>query len=272
MPTGNVVITGASTGIGRATALHLDTQGYTVFAGVRGDAAGEELRSAASDRLTPLRIDITDDESIKAAAQQVQAAGPALAGLVNNAGVVVAGPIEYLPLEELRRQLEVNLIGHVAMTQAMLPLLRAGRGRIVNLSSIGGRLANPFIGAYVASKFALEGLSDSLRRELRPLGVKVSVVEPGSVATEIWRKGDEEAEQVLDRIPPEGLQVYGEGIAAAQKAASQLAQQAISPEEVAKVIAHALSAGRPKTRYVVGRDARIQASSPLCCPTAPWMR
>jgi len=167
--------------------------------------------------------------------------------------------VEFLPLDDLRRQLEVNLVGHVAMTQAMLPMLREGRGRIVNVSSIGGRVGNPFVGAYVASKFAIEGLTDSLRRELRPLGVGVSVVEPGSVATEIWRKGEDGAQEMLEALPAEGVEVYGEAIADMQRTAAKIAEQAIPPEKVAAAIAHALTARRPKTRYLVGLDARIQA-------------
>ena len=185
---GAVVVTGSSTGIGRACALGLDRAGFAVYAGVRKAEDGDALRAAAP-RLEPLIVDVTDGEAIAAAAERVrEATGGRLAGLVNNAGVAVAAPVEGVALDELRRQLEVNVVGQVAVTQAFLAMIRAARGRIVFMSSIGGRNALPFVSPYNASKHAIEAIGDSLRQEMRPFGVEVSIIEPGSVATPIWDK------------------------------------------------------------------------------------
>jgi NAD(P)-dependent dehydrogenase (short-subunit alcohol dehydrogenase family) len=255
------VVTGASSGIGEASALHLARLGFDVFAGVRKEADGERLETESAGKVTPLSIDVTDQDSIRAAAARVsEAVGErGLAGLVNNAGVAISGPLEFIPIEELRRQLEVNLIGQVAVTQAFLALLRKGRGRIVNVSSIGGRIALPFAGPYAASKFGIEAISDSMRRELRPWGIEVSVIEPGSVATKIWDKGTAKARELSENLPPEGHELYGGAIAKMQKLAAETAARGIPPEEVAKDVAHALTASKPKTRYLVGRDARMRA-------------
>jgi NAD(P)-dependent dehydrogenase (short-subunit alcohol dehydrogenase family) len=257
----SVVVTGASSGIGEASALHLEGLGFHVFAGVRKEADAERLRRESAGNVTPLSIDVTDQQSISAAAAQVeQAVGErGLAGLVNNAGVAISGPLEFIPIEELRRQLEINLVGQVAVTQAFLALLRKGRGRVVNVSSIGGRIALPFAGPYAASKFGIEAVSDSLRRELRPWGIEVSVIEPGSVATRIWEKGTSTARELSAKLPPEGHELYGGAIALMQKAAAETAARGIPPEEVAKDVAHALTASKPKTRYLVGRDAKMRA-------------
>jgi NAD(P)-dependent dehydrogenase (short-subunit alcohol dehydrogenase family) len=262
MATGAVVITGASTGIGRACALHLDSLGFEVFAGVRKPADSESLSARGSERLRPLQLDVTDEKQIEAAAGEVaDAVGDrGLVGLVNNAGIAVAAPLEYIPIDELRRQLEVNVIGQVAVTQAMLPLLRRGKGRVVNIGSIGGRVALPFAGPYAASKFALEALTDSLRRELRTAGVEVSIVRPGGIATPIWDRGIGAAEQIRERMPPEGESVYGKALDATRSAATEIGRNGLPPEAVAKVVEHALTARRPRTRYLVGRDAKIRAA------------
>jgi NAD(P)-dependent dehydrogenase (short-subunit alcohol dehydrogenase family) len=204
---------------------------------------------------------VTDQDSIRAAAGRVtEALGErGLAGLVNNAGVAISGPLEFIPIEELRQQIEINLIGQVAVTQAFLGLIRAGRGRIVNVSSIGGRIALPFAGPYAASKFGIEAVSDSLRRELRPWGIEVSVIEPGSVATKIWDKGTAKARELSENLPAEGVELYGGAIAKMQKLAAETAARGMPPEEVAKDVAHALTAAKPKTRYLVGRDAKMRA-------------
>jgi NAD(P)-dependent dehydrogenase (short-subunit alcohol dehydrogenase family) len=258
---GTVVVTGASSGIGEACTLHLERLGFQVFAGVRNAADGERLRSESSGNVTPISIDVTDQETIRTAAARVaEAAGDGgLAGLVNNAGVAISGPLEFIPIDELRRQLEVNLVGQVAVTQAFLALLRKGRGRVVNISSIGGRIALPFAGPYAASKFGIEAISDSLRRELRPWGIEVSVIEPGSVATKIWEKGTAKARELSENLPPEGLELYGGAIQKMQKLAAETAARGIPPEEVAKDVAHALTSPKPKTRYLVGRDAKMRA-------------
>ncbi len=256
-----VVITGASTGIGEACALRLDRHGWRVFAGVRKEADGERLKQQSSDRLAPITVDVTDQASIQSAAEVVAGAvGEAgLAGLVNNAGITVPGPIEFLPIEELRRQLEVNTIGQIAVTQVFLALIRKGHGRIVNMGSIGGRMATPFIGAYCASKFAMEALTDSLRQELRPWDIGVSIVEPGSIATPIWEKGRAAGDELEERLPQAARDLYGDAIEAFRRAVDKRADAGIPPDEVAKAVEHALTAKRPKTRYLVGMDARLPA-------------
>ena len=257
---GTVVITGCSTGIGRATALQLAKRGHRVFAGVRSRSHAASLE-AESPRIAGLLIDVTDAASIEAAAKQVAAelASAGLAGLVNNAGIALGGALEFLALDELRRQLEVNLIGQVAVTQAFLPLIRRGRGRIVFVSSIGGRIAQPIIGPYNASKFALEAAADALRQELRPSKLHVAVIEPGSIQTAIFEKARPYGEEMLDKLPEEGKRLYADMGRAVIDAFSRIEKQAIPPERVARAIEHALTAPRPKTRYLVGIDARIQA-------------
>src|SRR5918996_79044 len=188
-----VVVTGASTGIGRATALDLVSRGFDVFAGVRREADGDSVAAESSGAVTPVILDVTDAATIDGAALRVtDAVGDGgLRGLVNNAGIAEPAPLEIMPIDALRRQLEVNLVGQVAVTQAFLPLIRAARGRVVNISSVGGRVASPALGAYSASKYAIEALSDAMRMELHPWGIQVSVIEPGSISTEIWRRGYE---------------------------------------------------------------------------------
>lgn len=178
---------------------------------------------------------------------------------MNNAGVAVAVPLEFLPLQEFRRQLEVNVVGQLAVTQALLPNLRRARGRIVNMSSIGGRSALPFLGAYAASKFALEALTDALRVELRPFGIEVSVVEPGSIATSIWARGAETFERIRAGLPPAVDELYGERLTAFRRVAAAAGGRGEPPDEVAKAVEHALTAKHPRTRYLVGRDARRRA-------------
>jgi NAD(P)-dependent dehydrogenase (short-subunit alcohol dehydrogenase family) len=265
---GTVLISGASTGIGRACAEHLDSLGFTVFAGVRKESDADSLRGAGSGRTQPLMLDVTESESIASAMRIVDEASPAgLAGLVNNAGVSVGGPLEFVTIDDWRRQLEVNLIGQVALTQAALPALRKARGRIVNMTSIGGRLASPFLGPYNASKFALEAVTDALRLELRQFGIEVAAVEPGAVATPIWEKGRASAEQATADMPAEALKLYGAGFAAISKFISLGERTGVPPLEVARAVAHALTASRPKTRYVVGRDARIRLAITRLLPT-----
>ncbi len=257
----SVVVTGASSGIGEACALHLDALGYRVFAGVRNQADGEALKAKASGRLTPVLLDVADLASIDRAAETVKAAvgSAGLTGLVNNAGIAVGGPLEVVPLGDLRKQFEVNVIGLVAVTQALLPLLRQGRGRIVNMGSIAGRAAMPFMGPYSASKFALEALTDAMRMELRPWGIHVSIVEPGAIESRIWDKAGHAADRMEAAASPEAKAHYGEAVARVREAVAQAAQRAIPALVVADAVVHALYSSRPKTRYLVGRDARIRA-------------
>lgn len=252
-----VLVTGASSGIGEATALRLSGAGWRVLAGVRAEADGERLRAAAGERLEPVTIDVTEAATIAAAAEAL--GNEPLHGLVNNAGTALAMPLEFLPLDQLRRQLEVNLVGQVAVTQALLPNLRSARGRIVNVGSIAGRSALPFLGAYAASKHALEAVTDALRVELRPFGIAVTIVEPGTIATPIWRKGGELIERLGTELPPELGRLYGERMNAFREAAAAAGRRAEPADDVAIVIERALTTERPKARYLVGRDARRRA-------------
>jgi NAD(P)-dependent dehydrogenase (short-subunit alcohol dehydrogenase family) len=258
----SVVITGASSGIGEACAAFLDARGFRVFAGVRKEADAQRLQSTASDRLTPVVLDIVDSESIVHAGEVVRedVGEHGLDGLVNNAGISVTGPLEFVPMNDLRRQFEVNVFGHVAVTQQFLPLLRTARGRIVNMSSIGGRSAAPFLGPYSMSKFALEAYSDALRRELSPWGIDVSCVEPGSIATPIWQKGLDAGANAQAAAPPRARELYAQGMDAMRRYAERSSRDALPPEVVARVVYHALTAPKPRTRYLIGASARISAT------------
>jgi NAD(P)-dependent dehydrogenase (short-subunit alcohol dehydrogenase family) len=253
----SIVITGTSSGIGHACALRLDRAGLRVFAGVRQEADAEALRRQASDRLTPLFLDVTLSASIAAARQAVEAAirPGGLHGLVNNAGIPLGGPLEFLSLDDMRQQFEVNFFGAIAVTQSFLPLLRHGRGRIVNISSSNGLLALPFLGPYAASKFALEAVSDSWRVELKPWGIAVALVEPGAVATPVWEKGVVRARHATEAMPPRAHELYGPvfGMLAG------IQGHGLPPDEVARRVEHALLAPRPRARYPVGRNARLFA-------------
>ncbi|MBI5495000.1 MAG: SDR family oxidoreductase [Deltaproteobacteria bacterium] len=262
MGRGSVVITGASTGIGRACAQQLARAGFRVFAGVRRAEDGEALRQAAAGEVVPLMLDVTRAESVRAAADTVTAAvGDAgLAGLVNNAGIVVAGPLEFLPVEKLRWQLEVNVVGLLAVTQAFLPLIRKARGRIVHMGSVSGRMASPFTGPYAASKFAVEALSDAMRLELAPWGIKVILVEPGAIATPIWEKSGRHADELEAALPPAAATLYGETTRRVREAVAAIQRRAAPVETVTAVVEDALTDDEPRTRYLVGNDARAQAA------------
>ncbi|MGD0517737.1 MAG: SDR family oxidoreductase [Thermoguttaceae bacterium] len=246
-----VLITGASTGIGKACTLELDRRRFRVFAGVRTEEAGERLRKNASALLTPVMIDVTDAASISAAASQIkdQTGDCGLAGLVNNAGISVSGPLEILPIEEFRRQLEVNVIGQVAVTQAFLPLLRIAKGRIVNMGSISGALSSPYLGPYCASKFAMEAITDALRMELRTWGIRVSIVEPGPIATPIWEKSFAAANELANAIPDETMALYEPDLTVVRKMIAEIANKAEPVDMVVRAVVHALTASKPKPRY-----------------------
>ena len=262
--TRSVVITGASTGIGEACALRLDRRGFRVFAGVRREVDGGALKQKASDRLTSIILDVTDPASIKSATAAVALAlgEQGLSGLVNNAGIAVAGPLEFLPIDELRQQFEVNVIGQVAVTQAFLPLLRNGHGRIVNMGSIAGKSALPFTGPYCASKFALEAITDSLRMELLPWNIPVSIIEPAYVTTPIWQKSLQAGERTAAMLPPRAHELYGPAIASMRNIVSNIRKTAlnsdVSADIVAQAVEHALTARKPRTRYLVGSAALLR--------------
>ncbi|HEY3051271.1 MAG TPA: SDR family oxidoreductase [Gaiellaceae bacterium] len=246
--TRTALVTGASSGIGQACAVQLVSSGWRVLAGVR--RAGE-----APDGTEEVLLDVTAADQIRAAADLVDQ----LDGLVNNAGIAISAPVEFVPPEELRHQLEVNLVGQVAVTQAFLPALRRAKGRIVFMGSIAGRSALPFLSPYAASKHALEAVADSLRLELRPFGIHVSIVEPGSIKTAIWVRSAQRADELIAASDGELGDLYGERIAAFRQIALERGAAGAPAEKVAKVVLEALTAERPHTRYLIGRDARLRA-------------
>jgi NAD(P)-dependent dehydrogenase (short-subunit alcohol dehydrogenase family) len=257
----SVVVTGSSTGIGEGCALRLDKMGWRVFAGVRRREDGEALKQKASERLVPVILDVTDSESIAAATRYVaEVVGEeGLDGLVNNAGIAVAGPLEFLPVDELRRQLDVNVVGQIAVTQAFLPLLRKARGRIVNIGSVSSRISVPLLGPYSASKFAMDALTTALRMELQPWGIHVAIVDPSGIATPIWRKSMAAGERLAERFPPEVFELYGPIIEVQRKRAVESDRTGLPRSAVTRPVAHALTSPRPRTRYPVGSTARIVA-------------
>ncbi len=255
------LVTGASTGIGAACVEYLLERGHRVFGSVRQQADADALRDRTHGKAEALLLDVTDEDAIHRAAERLTTTlgEQGLDGLVNNAGIAVAGPLEFVAIHDWRRQLEVNVIGHVAVTQAFLPLLRKARGRIVFMGSVSGRMAVPFLGPYAASKYALEAITDALRRELRPWGMHVAVIEPGVVKTPIWDKSVQAGNEFAASLPPTGRALYGDMLASMKAMISKLARRGAPPVAVAKAVAHALTSTRPKTRYVVGTDAKIQA-------------
>lgn len=267
----SVLITGASTGIGRATALRLDGAGWRVFAGVRRQEDAESLVEAGSANLSPLYLDVTDADQIAAAAALIENQGDGLAGVVNNAGVAIPSPLETIPIEDFRRQVEINLTGQVAVTQAVLGQVRSAGGRVVFISSIGGRVALPFTGAYHAAKFGVEAVGDVFRQELRPWGISVSIIEPGSIDTPIWERGERTSDEVGARSPQREA-LYGRAIEKYREIVRQTAERGIPPEKVAQAVEHALSADRPRTRYLVGIDAKVQARIRPFIPTPVFDR
>ena len=255
---GSVVVTGTSTGIGAATVSRLASMGFHVFAGIRREEDAETARSRAGGNVTPLMIDITDSAMIAGAAETVgQVVGErGLAGLVNNAGIVKPGPLEFQPLDDFRHQLEVNLVGHLAVIQAFLPLIRRGSGRIVNVGSIGGLLVLPIEGAYSASKFGLEALSDALRLELRQWNIHVAHVDPGVTSTPIFGKTLAELDGALEGLHERGHHEYDGQVAAIRKAVEKLPDSAAPADDLAEAIADALTAKKPKTRYHAGHGSK----------------
>ena len=248
------MVTGASTGIGAATARELARRGFHVLAGVRREADAAKLRS---DRVEPLILDITDQAHVDALAGRVASDGRPLRALVNNAGIAVNAPVETLPMAEWRRQFEVNLFGHIAATQAVLPRLIDGAGTVVNISSVGGRVAMPTYGAYAGSKFALEAVSDALRREVAAHGVKVVVVEPGGVATEMSGRGIATANRLAAGMTSAQHARYDHLVDAVVAQAESFTAKGLPATKVAEVIADAITAKNPRVRYTVGRDAAV---------------
>jgi NAD(P)-dependent dehydrogenase (short-subunit alcohol dehydrogenase family) len=251
-----IFITGASTGIGKTCALYLDRIGFHVFAGVRKNIDGAALKQESSDRLQTIIIDVVDPDSIQAAVSEVtRLTKNQLFGLINNAGIAFGGPLEILPIQEIKRLLEVNVIGVLAVTKAFLPLLRQSRGRIINMGSSSGLLALPCLSMYAASKFALEAITDSLRVELGPFGISVIIIEAGNIETPIWEKGVAVTNQIADAACPEILRLYQPLIEFSKQTA--LNAPKLPAEKVAKVVSKVLHARKPKGRYIIGADARL---------------
>jgi len=253
---GHVLITGTSTGIGRASALHLASRGWQVLAGVRKLADGEDLRAEGGLAIRPIRLDVTDPSTIAAARDEVLATlgESGLRGLVNNAGISSLGPLEAMSVDLVRQQFEVNVFGTLEVTRAFLPLLRQGRGHLVNIGSAAGHTGIPFSGAYCASKAALAALSEALAGELSPQGVRVTLIEPGSFRTPIWEKstgpGDRGTSDLESR--------YARSLERAREMASQAARLGGDPRRVAHAVARTLE-GRASGRLLVGLDARLLA-------------
>lgn len=261
MPT--VLVTGSSRGIGRSTALRLAAAGWDVVAGVRREQDGTDL-AALSPRITPVRLDVTSADDLAA----LDGALPArVDAVVNNAGVAVGGPVEGVPLDRWRHQLEVNLVGQVGVTQAVLPRLRASRGRVVFVSSVSGRIATPMTGAYNASKFALEATADALRLELQPWGVQVVVVQPAQTDTQMWQEAEQTLEQAVADLAPEHRTLYAGHIAGWRKAIPANQKMAVPVDDVAREVERALTAARPRARYVVGRGPKVQVAAASLLPT-----
>lgn len=253
----SVLVTGASRGIGRATAERLVALGWTVYAGVRA-------ADHAPAGTTAVLLDVTDDAQVAALADALP---ERLDAVVNNAGVVVAGPVEALTTEDLRRQLDINVVGQVAVTKAVLPKLRAAGGRVVFVSSVSGRIATPLTGAYNASKFALEALADCLRMELRPWGIPVSLVEPGAIDTDMWQTAPEMIEETNGAMAPEYQELYAAHVDGMRKTVRFVQKQASPPKTVVAAIEKALTAEKPKARYVVGADSKAQLAAKAVLPT-----
>ena len=261
-----ILVTGASTGIGHETALLLANCGYMVFAGVRKEADRERLEAEHAN-LRPIILDVTVPADITRAMESIRASGAPLRAIVNNAGVAVAGPLEYLPLESLRMQFEINVMGPMALAQAALPLLRETRGRLVFIGSIAGRLSAPFVGPYSASKAALASFADALRQELANTGIAVSLLEFAAVKTPIWHKGRTFKDEMVEQMPAEAMQRYGTSIDAIVAQTRREEATGMEPRIIAETVRAAITAERPRARYLVGRRAKMQAVAAILPPS-----
>lgn len=259
----SVLVTGASRGIGRTTAMRLAEAGWDVIGGVRTAETGAALEAEGGGRITSVILDVTDAEHVAA----LDTALPArLDALVNNAGVVVGGPVEGLPIDELRRQFEINVFGQIAVTQAVLPRLRTSRGRIAFVSSVSGRISTPMTGAYNASKFAIEALGDALRLEVKPWGIRVSLIEPAQTDTDLWRNAEQAFDDTLATVRAEHRDLYAKHIEGFRRTIPISQKLAAPSDGVAKAIEHALTAKRPRARYVIGAGPKVQAAAMQVTP------
>lgn len=260
-PAGAVLVTGASSGMGKACALRLAQAGYTVFAGVRKERDAQMLQREGSSNLIPVILDVTNDQTIAEAFRIIhnRVGDAGLAGLVNNAGIGVTAPMELVPLDELRHQFDVNVIGQVAVTQAFLPLIRAARGRIITVGSVGGKITLPYGGPLCSSKYAIESINDALRMELRPWGIHVVLVAPGSIHTPAVDKLVSDSEAMVSTFSPEGKARYAASYMGFVRAFLKLEEEGVGPEVMAETVYRALTARHPKTRYPVGPKSRLLA-------------
>lgn len=262
--TKTVLISGASSGIGRDCALSLADAGFKVIAGVRNEQAAKTLEQEASGQLETVFLDIADNNSVESARTTIRSEN--LFAIVNNAGIAMLGPLEFMPIEKIRRQFEVNLFGHIAVTQAFLPLLRQTNGsRIINMSSISGFVAFPYYGSYASSKFAFEAFSDAIRRELMPWGIKVILIQPGNTNTQIWQKSFQTAQSIATEFPPEANFYYPNKLSQSPKSMDNLTPASA----VSRAVIQALTAKRPKARYRVGMSAQKYAVYSRLLPT--WL-
>ena len=253
----SVLVTGAGRGIGKSIVEHLATRGWDVIAGVRNERDADTVTAMSPQRVSSVFLDVTDAGHIAALHESLP---ERLDAIVNNAGVVVSGPMETVSPAEWRKQLEINVIGQLAVTQAVLPRLRRSRGRVVFISSVNGRLSMPLIGAYCASKFALEAAADALRMELRPWHIGVAIVEPAQTDTDMWRTADDVVEQTEAALTPEQRGLYTRQIAGMKKMIPLSQRLAVPAEKVSAVVEEALTARRPRARYVVGVGPRLQVA------------
>jgi len=267
MSSPTVLITGSSTGIGFACATYLDKQGFKVFAGIRNAADAGKLKASASDRLTPILLDVTNPESIQKAfdfvKNKVGEAG--LSGLINNAGIGIASPVEFFPMSDLRRLFDVNVFGQISVIQTFLPLLRQAKGRIINIGSIGDRITMPFGGALCASKSAFASFTEAMRLELSSWGIKVCLIEPASISTPAVDKVKVGNEKSIENLSTEGARLYASNFRLFTQRAIEREKNGSQPEVVANVVYHALTTKQPKTRYLVGKDSNLLAT------LAKWM-
>jgi NAD(P)-dependent dehydrogenase (short-subunit alcohol dehydrogenase family) len=253
----SILISGASKGIGKAAALFFSTNGIQVFAGVRTVEDGKILEDLGGGKIIPIQLDVTNSTQIKNSIVKIEeiVGKNGLQGLVNNAGIAVSSPMEFVPIDELRNQIEINFIGVVALTQACMPLIRIGKGRIVNISSISGMFSYPFVGPYSASKFALEAFTNSFRRELLMAGIHVASVQPGNVDTPIWDSSYMKADEISKNFPAEAHQHYPFYFPTLLDKKDGQDKKGMSPQKVVDKINHALFSKRPKTKYPVGNTA-----------------
>jgi NAD(P)-dependent dehydrogenase (short-subunit alcohol dehydrogenase family) len=253
----SVLVTGAGRGIGKSIAQHLAARGWDVIAGVRTESDAAAVTALDPQRISSVILDITDAAHIAALDQSLPAR---LDAIVNNAGIVVSGPMEAVSTDEWRKQLDINVIGQLAVTRAVLPRLRDSRGRIVFISSVNGQLSMPLIGAYCASKFALEAAADALRMELRPWHIRVAIIEPAQTDTDMWRTADDMVAQTESALAPEHRDLYARHIAGFKKSIPVSQRIAVPAEKVSAVVAEALTARRPRARYVVGVGPKLQVA------------